>query len=211
MNVIGTAIAAMMVLVSGCASLKAPMVIYGGAPEDVALLRIPFNVDIRGLDGNQVAKGLGRDEVTLQIGPGSHKAEVRFSVLYPLTGSNFEKVESDYFIISFDCVAGGSYRVECDDPHTLEDTRRYARKPVFRVIPVSLPAVKPADKAAPVVTAVKPAASAPAPAPAVKADKAASSSELKRVWDTASPAERKAFLDSMTSPKSTMTEPVPVP
>jgi Uncharacterized protein conserved in bacteria (DUF2057) len=189
-----------LLLGSGCVSRQAPLVVlYGGAAEDVAQLRIPFSVDIRDLDGNQVAKGLGRDEVILQIGPGNHKAEVRYSVLYPLTGNDYEKVESDYYRISFDCAAGGSYRIECDDHKTLEATRRFARKPVFRVIPVSLPSAKPANK------------TVPAPAPAVKDGNDTSSVELKRMWDNATPAERKAFLDSITSPKSTMTKPMLVP
>ena len=92
----GMAMAVALLMGSGCASLQVPLVVlYGGASEDVALLRIPFNVDIRDLDGNQVGKGLGRDEMIFQIGPGAHKAEVRYSVLYPLAGSNFEKVESN--------------------------------------------------------------------------------------------------------------------
>lgn len=196
----GMAMALVMLLGSGCASLQVPLVVmYGGATEDVAQLRIPFNVDIRDLDGNQVAKGLGRDEMIFQIGPGNHKAEVRYSVLYPLTGNDYEKVESDYYRISFDCAAGGSYRIECDDHKTLEATRRFARKPVFRVIPVSLPSSKPADKT--VATQ----------APAAKDGNDTSSFELKRMWDNATPAERKTFLDSISSPKSTMTQPMPVP
>ena len=37
------------------------------------------------------------------------------------------------------------------------------------------------------------------------------SAELKRLWEKASPVERKAFLESMTPPPCELTAPVPAP
>jgi len=182
----------------GCAMWMAPItVMYGGPANETAILRVPFNVEIRSLDGEQVSKGIGQDDLRIQIGPGSHRAEVRYSVLYPTTGGDFEKIQSDYCLISFDCLTGGTYRIECDDPRTLDATRRYARHPSFRVLPHVTAPVQPA------VSVEKPAPSIPAPAtPSGRAQDGASATELKRVWEKATPAERQAFLDSMKAPHS---------
>ena len=182
----------------GCAMWTAPItVMYGGAANETAILRVPFNVEIRSLDGEQVSKGIAQDDLRIQIGPGTHRAEVRYSVLYPTTGGDFDKIQSDYYLISFDCLAGGTYRIECDDPRTIDATRRYARHPSFRVLPhVTIPVP-------PAVSAEKPAPSIPVPAtPSGRAQDGASATELKRVWEKATPAERRAFLDSMNAPRS---------
>jgi len=179
---------------TGCATWKTQsVVIYGGPTSEAALLRVPANVDIRSIDNEYVSKDFGHDELLIQIGPGSHKAEVRYSTLYPTTGNDYEKIQSDYFIISFDCLTGGTYRVECADPQTLDETRRFARNPSFLVLPHVI-AVKSAP--APTTLTFPPASVIPAQPPS----KTDSSSNLKREWEKASPADRKAFLDSINPP-----------
>jgi hypothetical protein len=193
---------------AGCATWKTPtLILYNGDASEAALLKVPFNVDIRYLDGVPVAKAFGQDEALIRIEPGSHTVEARYAILYPLPGSDFEKIQSDYYAFSFDCLPGGTYRIECNDPRTLEGARRFARTPVFSVLPR--------------VTVLRKTPIPPAPAPVLESDRPVEkpritpntdkSSELKRVWENASPAERRAFLESMNPPHCETTEPVPAP
>lgn len=199
-----------VLLVAGCATWKtSTIVLCNGTAGETALLRIPFNVDIRSLDDRPVCKTFGQDEAVIKIEPGSHKAEVRYSVLQPASGNDFEKIQSDYFVISFDCLGGGTYRIECQDPNTLEGARRFARAPVFAVLPrVSAVKPVPTPPAAAPTAAVAPAIPAPKPRITPNTDR---SSELMRVWEKATPEERKVFLESMSAPRSETTDPVPAP
>lgn len=204
-HVVRLGLGALALGLTGCVSGPASVVLYGGAPEEVAILRIPFNIDIRSLDGAEVSKALGRDEVALQIAPGSHQVEVRYSSLYPTRGSDFEKIESAYYVVRFDCARGWVYRIDCDEPRSLDAARRYARSPVFRILTVTA-----GGGGESVSGARQNAAHGEVP---TTASGAASDtvSELRQVWDKASPAQRKAFLNAIEAVPRTEGAPATAP
>lgn len=193
-------------LMTGCASwTTGSNVLYGGPADEASILRIPCNVDVRSIDGTPVSKGIGQDELLIQISPGQHRAEVRYSSLFP-DGNEIEKVTSDYYAITFCSATGEAYRVTCDDPRTLPEARRLARKPAFAVAPIEV--------AHPVT--IQPPPASPAVSTSVLAtspDRQANetTAALRRLWDQATPAERQAFLDSMNAPRHETTKPVPAP
>lgn len=198
-----------ILLAAGCAMWRIPtLTLCNGPASETALLKIPFNVDIRSLDGIPVSKPFGQDEAYIRIAAGSHKAEVRYSILQPVQGNDVEKIQSDYYILSFDCLAGGTYRLECHDPQTVEGVRRFAMAPVFTVLP-RVTAIKQAP-VPPVVAPAPAAPAAPAPKPRITPNTDRSSA-LMRVWEKATPSERKAFLESMSPPRCETTDPVPAP
>jgi hypothetical protein len=82
-----------------------------------------------------------------------------------------------------------------------------ATRPPAPPVPPSKPEITPVVQPAP---APVPKPVAP-PVPVRITPNTDISSELKRLWDLASPADRKAFLESMTPPHCEVTDPVPAP
>ena len=198
------AASAAVFFMTGCRSVTT-LRMYSGpdVPSDqLSTLVVPWCVGLRTVDGAPAPSTL-TDEMRILLKPGSHSLEARYVVLYPTSGSDTEKIASDYISLTFTGEAGKTYTVCSKDPKTLAETRAYARHVSLWIEEgqrgkVEAPATQ--TQAAPAVSSTSTNVTAETAASATRPGTPDIQKQLQQTWDKADERERKAFLDKVLQP-----------
>lgn len=184
------------IMLAGCAA-PGPAKLYEGAfrpAAETAMIRLPEQVQVMALDGQEQTGSLLQRDQLLAVLPGEHVFSLRYVELFQINSEEHEVVRSRQSALRFTAVAGHEYRIEMDKQGSLEVARKFAKDPKFRLVDVSSGAVTES-------TAIKSYAEASLVDTITKAfDSSDSKAQgpthldlLKDVWGRASPEDRAGF------------------
>lgn len=184
------------IMLAGCAA-PGPAKLYEGelrSAAETAMIRLPEQVQVMALDGQEQTGSLLQRDQLLAVLPGEHVFSLRYVELFQINSEEHEVVRSRQSALRFTAVAGHEYRIEMDKQGSLEVARKFAKDPKFRLVDVSSGAVTES-------TAIKSYAEASLVDTITKAfDSSDSKAQgpthldlLKDVWGRASPEDRAGF------------------
>ncbi|HCT41833.1 MAG TPA: hypothetical protein DF427_11925 [Moraxellaceae bacterium] len=190
------AISFFAIMLAGCAA-PGPAKLYEGAlrpAAETAMIRLPEQVQVMALDGQEQTGSLLQRGQLLAVLPGEHVFSLRYVELFQINSEEHEVVRSRQSALRFTAVAGHEYRIEMDKQGSLEVARKFAKDPKFRLVDESSGAVTES-------TAIKSYAEASLVDTITKAfDSSDSKTQgpthldlLKDVWGRASPEDRAGF------------------
>jgi uncharacterized protein YccT (UPF0319 family) len=104
--------------------------------EDVqsATLAVPEVFDILYVDGNIYDPGLFSSKSQLKLKPGRHQLVIKYLEFLEINSEDFEKVQSDPFMISFTVEAGKNYHIPFKNFRTVSAADSFATKPTVYVM-----------------------------------------------------------------------------
>ena len=115
-------------VMSGCATRIIPL--YDAIErntEQVAVLRLPFEIDIVAIDGKKYKGTLPVAEfIDYEILPGNHEVAMRYLRAWPDDDHNNEFVKSPIVAMNFLFEGGATYKVVAQKPQTIIQARKYA-------------------------------------------------------------------------------------
>lgn len=184
------------IMLAGCAA-PGPAKLYEGelrSAAETAMIRLPEQVQVMALDGQEQTGSLLQRDQLLAVLPGEHVFSLRYVELFQINSEEHEVVRSRQSALRFTAVAGHEYRIEMDKQGSLEVARKFAKDPKFRLVDLSSGAVTES-------TAIKSYAEASLVDTITKAfDSSDSKAQgpthldlLKDVWGRASPEDRAGF------------------
>lgn len=184
------------ILLAACAT-QGPAKLYEGplrSAAETAMIRLPEQVQVMAMDGQEQAGSLLQRDQLLAVLPGEHVFSLRYVELFQINSEEHEVVRSRQTALRFTAVAGREYRIEMDKQGSLDAARKFAKDPKFRLVDVGSGAVTES-------TAIKSYAEASLIDTITKAfDSSDSKAQgpthldlLKDVWGRASPEDRASF------------------
>lgn len=186
----------LVIMLAGCAA-PGPAKLYEGVLKpatETAMIRLPEQVQVMAMDGQEQAGNLLQRGQLLAVLPGEHVFSLRYVELFQINSEEHEVVRSRQSALRFTAEAGHEYRIEMDKQASLAVARKFAKDPKFRLIDVSSgvttesTAIKSYAEASLVDTITKAFDSAES-----KAQGPTHLDLLKDVWGRASPEERAGF------------------
>lgn len=185
---------------------------------------VPEAVDVLSIDGKKMDNRLGnfkRDNITIDLTPGHHKIELRYSQIWDIDADNHEKITSPEVYLEANLDAD-TYHLQYPKLHTINDARKFAQSAQIKLVKsstqetisqtdythpaeaLSLKAVSSKDSSSVVTSVVPPTASTVAVAPVVKPDMSTimestpgqdmTLENLKHWWKQASREQKAAFI-----------------
>jgi hypothetical protein len=199
--------AAAVVLLSGCATTSTTKLYPGPerAPGEVASVVVPWQVQVRNVNGMKVPIALFAGSVkesTVCILPGPQEWSVRYYDPFADERSDYDS--NPYIVdrtgpvsLQFTADAGHTYQVTFETPEQNPALRDAVQKVKFRVVESGREVAQPVIEQAAAQAGSKPAVAdegGPARVEPVALE-AATLDQLKKWWNVAGSAERKAFME----------------
>lgn len=185
-------------LLVACAS-NGPVRMYDGAAKaasEVALVRMPEQVQVMAVDGKETGGGMLQQHQSLEVLPGERVFSLRYVELFQVNSEEHEVIRSRPAALRFTAEPGAEYRIEYDRQASLDEAKKFAKSPAFRLVNVKSGAVSES-------ATIKSYAEASLLDTISKAFESSGEDPrqqthldlLKDVWGRASPEERSAFRE----------------
>lgn len=129
---------AMALVLSACAA-QGPMKLYDGAVRpvsEVAIVNVPEQVQVMAVDGRDATGGMLQREQSLAVLPGERVFSLRYVELFQINSEDHEVIRSRQAALRFTAEPGAEYRVEYDRQPSLDQARKFAKSPSFRLVNV---------------------------------------------------------------------------
>lgn len=131
--------AALLLAVSAltACTTQGPVKAYEGAaraPAEVALLRVPEQIEVMAVDGREPPPSFLKSNVELTVLPGEHVLSLRYVELFQLGSDEHDVVRSRQAALRFNAVAGTAYVLEIPKPLNHDAAKAFAKDPHFNLL-----------------------------------------------------------------------------
>lgn len=129
-------VALAMMSLMACAT-QGPLKTYEGpvrAIGEVALIRVPEQIEIMSVDGHEPPSSFLKSNVELSMLPGEHVFSLRYVELFQITSDDHDVVRSKPAALRFTAVAGASYKLEVPRQANHGAAKEFAKEPHFSLV-----------------------------------------------------------------------------